>query len=291
MAALVIAGASWMALAGRLTLGQFVADDAGERGGWRRTLTAYDAHHWWLLAIPPAIAIVLLAGNYAWRGPRRTGIAALAALTVGLAFLQVHDGWRLSYQEADVPKDMLVYTQTSPDVARLMNELDQLSEETTGGKGLVIWYDSGVSWPMQWYLRDYPNKQFKGTSISTVSDDVPIVIVSDQYDGGFDNALTGYTAQEYVLRWWFPEEEYRDFAIAPELDPNWSAWKSEGNPHGPVAILKSIGHTLGHQLTPEGQLRLYRLMMYRDLDWRLGQYNFKVYIRNDLLPFYNGIRY
>jgi hypothetical protein len=31
--------------------------------------------------------------------------------------------------------------------------------------------------------------------------------------------------------------------------------------------------------------------MYRDLDWRNGQYNFKVYIRNDLIPFFNGIRY
>jgi hypothetical protein len=55
--------------------------------------------------------------------------------------------------------------------------------------------------------------------------------------------------------------------------------------------VKSIGDTLGHQLDPENQLRLYRLLMYRDLDWPNGQYNFKVYIRNDLLPFFNGIRY
>jgi uncharacterized protein (TIGR03663 family) len=291
LAALLFAGASWLALAGRLTLGQFVEDDAGDRGGWRRTLTSYDARHWWLLAIPPAIAIVLLAANYAWRGPRRTGLTALAAITVGLALLQVHTAWRLTYYEADVPRDMLVYTQTSPDVTRLMAELEQLSEETTGGKDMKIWYDSGVSWPMQWYLRDYPNKEFKGTAASNVPDDVPIVIVSNDYERGFEDALDGYTAQEYVLRWWFPEETYRDFAIAPELPPGRSAWKTSTDPHGPPDIVESIFDTLGHQLTPEGQLRLYRLMMYRDLDWRNGQFNFKVYIRNDLIPLYNGIRY
>jgi hypothetical protein len=195
------------------------------------------------------------------------------------------------YQEPDVPRDMLVYTQTSPDITRLMSEIEQLSQETTGGKGLTIWYDSGVSWPMQWYLRDYPNKEFKGTSTSSVPDDVPIVIVSTEFERGFREALSGYTAQEYVLRWWFPEETYRDFAIAPELPPGRSAWKSSDDPHGPLDVLASIGDTLDNQLTPEGQLRLYRLLMYRDLDWANGQYNFKVYIRNDLLPFFNGIRY
>jgi uncharacterized protein (TIGR03663 family) len=294
LAALLLTGGAWIAIAARLTIGQFVADDNAQRGFWRRTLTSYDAHHWWWLAIPPAVAIVLIAANYAWRGPRRTGLAALAALTVGLSLLQVHAAWRMNYQEADVPKDMLIYTQTSPDVARLMNELDRLSEETTGGKDLKIWYDSGVSWPMQWYLRDYTRKEFKGTSIPDgvpIPSDVAVVIVSNQYERGFQDALDGFTAQEYVLRWWFPEETYRDFAIAPELPVGRSAWKSSDQPHDPLAILESIGDTLDHELTPEGQLRLYRLLMYRDLDWPNGQFNFKVYIRNDLLPFFNDIRY
>jgi len=172
-----------------------------------------------------------------------------------------------------------------------MSELGQLSEEATGGNGLKIWYDSGVSWPMQWYLRDYPNKEFKGTAAASIPDDVPIVIVSDEFERGFREALSGYTAQEYVLRWWFPEETYRDAAIAPELPPGRSAWKSSADPHGPLDVLSSLGDTLENELTPEAQLRLYRLMMYRDLDWANGQYNFKVYVRNDLLPFFNGIRY
>jgi hypothetical protein len=136
-----------------------------------------------------------------------------------------------------------------------------------------------------------PEQGVQRNLTSSIPDDVPIVIVSTEFERGFREALSGYTAQEYVLRWWFPEETYRDVAIAPELPPGRSAWKSGDDPHGPLDVLASIGDTLENQLTPEGQLRLYRLLMYRDLDWANGQYNFKVYIRNDLLPFFNGIRY
>ena len=40
-----------------------------------------------------------------------------------------------------------------------------------------------------------------------------------------------------------------------------------------------------------GQQRLYRLVMYRDLPVRIDGYDYTLYIRNDLLPLYNQIRY
>ena len=290
-AGLLVAAACWFALAARMTLGQFVPDPASERGGWRRMVTAADADRWWLLAVPPAVALVLIAAITLWRGAFRAGLVTFAALIVGLSLMQIHVGWHLSYREPDVPRDMMIYTQTSPDVTRLMSEIERLSEEMTGGKGLTVAFDEFVQWPMWWYLRDYPNKRFIGSSVSGAPDDAPIVIVADYRAGEADQVLSGYTAQQYVLRWWFPEETYRGFAIAPELPVGRSAWKSSADPHGPVAILRSIADTIGNQLTPEGQLRLYRLVMYRDLDWRIGQANFRVYIRNDLLPYFNGIRY
>ena len=136
---------------------------------------------------------------------------------VVLTLLQVHTGWRLSYVNPDVPTEMMIYTQTSPDVTRVVDEVSQLSYSLTGGDGIEVWYDSGVSWPMQWYLRNFPNKRFVGSSINGPPENAPVVIVSTQYEANFDKYLTGYTATEYVLRWWFPEEIYRDFAIAPEI--------------------------------------------------------------------------
>jgi hypothetical protein len=33
------------------------------------------------------------------------------------------------------------------------------------------------------------------------------------------------------------------------------------------------------------------MLVYRDIEQPLGQYRFKVYVRNDLLPLLNSIRY
>jgi hypothetical protein len=97
-----------------------------------------------------------------------------------------------------------------------------------------------------------------------------------------------------VLRWAFPENDtYRQFAIAPEISPGKSAWAAAENPHGPLDVLRSIFDSVGHQLTPEGQQDLYRLIVYRDLTTPLTQWDTRifVYVRNDLLPVLNSIRY
>jgi len=95
-----------------------------------------------------------------------------------------------------------------------------------------------------------------------------------------------------VLRWWFPEDPvYRDFAIAPEIAPGRSAWRSAAQPHGVVDVVASIGESLSHLLTAEGQQRLYRLVMYRDLPVRIDSYDYTLYLRNDLVPLYNQVRY
>lgn len=285
---ILVAGGAWIWIAARLTYGDFRPEATGNRGGLRRFATDVDIDHWWWLAVPWLVVIGLLFVWTLLRGPLRTSLATLAALVIGLSLLQVHAGWRLSYLEADVPRDMLVYTQTSPDVQRVMNEIDELSALTTGGKHLVVVYDSHVSWPYQWYLRDYDNKQFVGDVSSGVNQDAAVILARS---GIGAETLPGYTATEYVLRWWFPEETYRDFALAPEIPPGRSAWKRTDQPHGPLDIVRSILDTISNQQQIDYQLRLYRLLMYRDLDSNIGQTNFTVYIRNDLLPLYNSIRY
>jgi uncharacterized protein (TIGR03663 family) len=289
---LLALGVCWFLVAAPMSYGEFVSATVG--GGWERVLTAGARERWWLLALPPlaGIAAVVLVGLR--RGARLAAEPTLAALILGLALAQIHAGWRLVYQEGDVPKDMLVYTQTSPDMHRMVGELTTLSALTTGGRDLEIWYDdnNGVSWPMQWYLRDFPNRHLYGGTLAGPPDDVPVVLVGGDNRGSVEPYLEGYTAQEYVLRWWFPEDPvYRDFAIAPELPPGRSAWESSDQPHGPLDIVASIGESLSHLLTAEGQQGLYRLVMYRDLPVRIDSYDYTLYVRNDLIPLYNQIRY
>jgi hypothetical protein len=291
-AALVALATCWFLIAAPMTYGEFVS--ATITGGWERTLTSWARERWWLLALPPLAGIAGVALLWLRRGARLAAQPALAALVLVLALAQVHVAWRLVYQEGDIPKDMLVYTQTSPDLHRMVSELTTLSAMTTGSRELEIWYDDndGTSWPMQWYLRDFPNRHLYGGTLAGPPDGVPVVLVGDKNRSSVEPYLEGYTAQEYVLRWWFPEDPvYRDFAIAPEIAPGRSAWRSSDQPHGLRDIAASIGESLSHLLTAEGQQGLYRLVMYRDLPVRIDSYNYTLYIRNDLVPLYNEIRY
>jgi hypothetical protein len=289
---LVLLAACWFLVAAPLSYGEFVAGTAV--GGWQRTLTPWAREHWWLLALPPLAGLVLIGIVWVRGGARRALQPALAALLLVLALAQVHAAWRLVYQEGDVPKDMLVYTQTSPDMHRMTQELTTLSARVTGGKDLEIWYDdnNGVSWPMQWYLRDFPNRHLYGGTLASPPDGVPIVLVGGDNRSAVAPYLEGYTAQEYVLRWWFPEDPvYRDFAIAPEINPGRSAWESAEQPHALLDIAASIAESVSHLGMQEGQQGLYRLVMYHDLPVRIDAYRYTLYIRNDLVPLYNQVRY
>ncbi|CAN5535108.1 hypothetical protein BH23CHL5_BH23CHL5_15430 [soil metagenome] len=282
---LIIVGGAWFWFAAGMTFGVF----SSTTGRLRRTVTEQAADDWWQLTGPWIVVVTAITIWAVWRGPRRTALVSLSAVLIGLSLLQVHAGWRMSYYEADVPKDMLIYTQTSPDVSRVMSEIDELSAQLTGGSELAVWYDSDVSWPFQWYLRNYSQKRFIGAALSSPPENAPVVLVGGT--GASEAFLEGYTAQEYVLRWWFPEATYRRFAIAPELSPGNSAWLSADDPHGVFDILRSVGDTMSNQAYADHQLRLYRLLMYRDLDHPIGQTNFRIFVRNDLLPVFDSIRY
>ena len=84
---------------------------------------------------------------------------------------------------------------------------------------LPIAYDSGTSWPFQWYLCNYTARRFFGATLSEPPDE-PIVLISNEHLTTENQAmLAGYTYTEYAMRWWFPEDEtYRRFAIAPEAE-------------------------------------------------------------------------
>ena len=198
---LVLAG-GWLLLAGDLTYGAF-ASPAG--AGVRRVVTDRAAERWWLLALPPLAALALLGGAWFVRGGAFAGRWAAMALVAGLALLQVHTAWRLTYLEGDTPKDMLIYNQTSPDVTRMMSEIGTISHELTGDLGIVIWYDDDTAWPMQWYLRDYDNRRYYGDRLNAPPPaDVAFVLVSNGPGGNIADVqpyLSGYTPQDYVLRW------------------------------------------------------------------------------------------
>jgi predicted membrane-bound mannosyltransferase len=246
---------------------------------------------------PALVALALTTIGYALLvGYRRAGVVACLVGAVLLSLLQVRLGWIASFVHADIPKEQLIYVQTSRDVSRVMAEIERLSEELTGGKTMTIIYDGGefgIAWPFEWYLRDFKNKRyFADGPNADPGPDVPVVLIGSGNRSRAEPFLGDYEATEYVLRWHYPEEEtYRPFAIAPELRPGRSAWRTPEQPHGPVEIAASVWSSLAVQADPAEQARLWRYFMNREPYAPVGSFNFILYVRKDILRHYNGLRY
>jgi hypothetical protein len=145
-------------------------------------------------------------------GQQAFGAVALVGLVAMLAVLTVRTGWIASYQNGDTPVEMIVYTQTSPDITRLLDTI----EATGAGDTIPLTIDqtSGFTWPWAWYLRNETNVNFPSYSGSSVVSNpgAPIVVVHSQNQDAADEGLRGiYTKGERIRhRWWFPESTYRN---------------------------------------------------------------------------------
>lgn len=277
-----------------------------------------------LVAMPVilAAAFAVYGLRYGWK--RSLAVAALA-VALPLALFEVHAGWNLALSSGDTPTDMLVYTQTSPDIARMMREIDTLSQERTGGYNLPIWYSSSTVWPMNWYLRDYMATgaaRFFGTSLqSPPPEDAAIVMVGNEDFGAWEEQnLQNYERTDYVMRWWFPEEIYRAFTYSPpaprpdypglwkvdasgnEVKPTWGdtiakAWSSiRALADGPQTTVTTKTGPNGEPVnaettTPAPTTNLWRFAALRQPPRTIDSYNFRLYVRKDLVRQLNGIRY
>jgi predicted membrane-bound mannosyltransferase len=286
---------AWFFLAARFTYGTFNGSCPTTDNDNCRRVTDGNLENWWVLAVPPLVWLGLIAIAGIRRGWRQAALVAACAAVVVLALLEVRVGWRLSYDNPDVPTEMMVYTQTSTEVKRAVLEANQLSRELSpNGDGVILW-DSGadgLSWPLWWYFRDNPQASSFSGSLSGTEDAAIIFIKTSRGDSPQNRqVLDNYTGVDYAFRWHFPEDMYRDFAIAPEIRVGRSAWQYEEQPHGPIDILESIVESSGAVFDARGQQELFRLVMYRDMNNVLGYYPFQVYVRTDLLPEFNQIRY
>ena len=80
----------------------------------------------------------------------------------------------VDYKNGDIPVEMLVYVQSSPDVPWVTREIERIGFQTGQREELRILMDNGytedvggqqvvheaVSWPFEWYLRDYKNRRY-----------------------------------------------------------------------------------------------------------------------------------
>ncbi len=231
-----------------------------------------------------ALVLVAAAAAY-WLGPRAAG-RSFALLGLGmLTVYTVGSAFRLSYINSDVPVEQAIYVQTTPRVPNVVAAMEALSEETTGGKDAKIIYDSKVSWPFVWYLRDFDNANFRDQGPDAVpTADVQFVLIGVENQEKVKPFMGNYTAYRYPMRWWFPEAMYRQIVPKEQLE-------GRGPLEAVVVNAKNIVSRLIAFSKPENQAMLWRYVMYRRPDGTLESTDMVVYVRNDLVGLYNSGRY
>ncbi len=160
-----------------------------------------------------ALIITLVLLTLAWRVVRRLGgryslLVAAGTLLVLLSFFTVRFAWMAAYINYDYATELLVYAHGTPDVTRTMNEIAEISRRTVGDKMIEVAYDSEISWPLEWYMREYPNRKFYGTRPTREALNVPIVLASSEIDAKVKPFLGDrYYAFKRRLVWW-PNQQY-----------------------------------------------------------------------------------
>ena len=172
-----------------------------------------------LQAVAAAGAVAIMAGAI-WLIARRVGWR-LVLQTLGLTGLVILSGFSIrtalqaSYAHGDIPVEMLVYTQTSPEVPRIKKEIDRIAAESGLGKDMPITVDAseGFTWPWAWYLRDYDNVSYPDLRQSPGNPSGAVLLLNSNSYGPNKPYLAKYRpGQHYPHRWWFPEK-YRDLTL------------------------------------------------------------------------------
>jgi hypothetical protein len=176
---------------------------------------------------------------------------------------------------------MAVYVQTSPDVTRSVQEINDYAMFTTGGLNTRVVYDSFASWPFEWYFRDYKNKSFIGAGDPPVGPDNPILVLEYAKHNN-DPKLADYVAQRYAMRWWFPEDWYKSQLI-------------QGQNYKTSPFASQVGALLGTTAStitnPEMMSTLWKYLMFRQTPLPLGSEDMIVFVRRDQAQLFHYLQY
>jgi DNA-binding beta-propeller fold protein YncE len=164
-------------------------------------------------------ALVALIGSivgivYLWRLQRSSSFVSLVVLTIfGLLFIQtVRTSFRASYINYDNATEYLVYAHGATGVKEVMSQVEEISERTAGGLNAIVAYDAsapdtGVSWPMVWYLRDFTALRSFDQPTRSLREAVAVIVDQKNFDK-IPAALGDEFYQFDYIRMWWPNQDY-----------------------------------------------------------------------------------
>lgn len=164
----------------------------------------------WLLALVAALVLIyFIYDRFAALGARR-GLAAIAvSLAALLAVFTAGISYRFNFINYDYATEPMVYAHATPDIKFALSQVEEISRQTSGGLSIKVAYDDDATWPLEWYLRDYPNKVYFGANPSRDNMESPVIIAGDKNLTKVRPYLGDrYYEFNYRLIWW-PRETYK----------------------------------------------------------------------------------
>jgi hypothetical protein len=220
------------------------------------------------LVLTLVLLVVLVASAGLLRG-WRWSLAALA-LSVALvgSVYTIRNAYRLNFELGDVPRELLVYTQTSPDVMHVVRRLEDISRLRTNGLEMPVIYDNETIW--KWYLRDFTNATATGPDLDgPPGDEVQAVLMlRENFDAQAQEYLQDFQVQLLPLRWWFPQGAVYGMG---------SNWREADLQNSSLLV-----QTLRQPTSDQTLLQLWELFFHRDPNAALGSTDFIIAVRPDL---------
>jgi len=125
-----------------------------------------------------------------------------------LAVLTARTSFRASYIKYDSAQEYLVYAHSFSGVKDLLRQVDDISGKTVGGKDIAVAYDDTVSWPMTWYMREYPNARFYGDQPDRSLRDMTAIIVGDKNFSKIEPIVKDSFYRFDYIRMVWPNQDY-----------------------------------------------------------------------------------
>ncbi|MDQ3812270.1 MAG: SMP-30/gluconolactonase/LRE family protein, partial [Chloroflexota bacterium] len=226
------------------------------------------------LALSVLLAVIVGAFFYLW--PRWGGEIVLPGFALGcvgiLAAAYLRTALMVTYDHPDVPVEPLIYVQSSPDAPWITNEIGRIAAQTGRRDEQKMLLDNGwgdgdheaVSWPFEWYLRDYHNRRYYSKTIDPSIDlaEYPILLARSTNTEPIQAELRQYTCGDYKLNAWFPED-YKQFAATGTPGFNVGTHRFEV----PWLKFDLVAQTLAN---PDNRLKLLKFLVYRQAPGEIG---------------------
>jgi uncharacterized protein (TIGR03663 family) len=156
----------------------------------------------------------LLEGN--WREyqnykKRHEWFIKVGLIGIGILFLlTLRTSFMVNYVNYDYSTEFIDYAHGAPGVKWVLNDIEAIANHTGEGKNLKIAFDDEVSWPMSWYLRNYPNRAFFGAQPNRDALNAPVVLAGPKNWKKVELLLGSNYHRFEVIRLWWPLEDYRN---------------------------------------------------------------------------------